>query len=55
MTPVQASKEANETEVYSNLQNERKKLIANFNLGDLVRTSDIKTVFSKGDSTNSFF
>ena len=28
------------------------KLNAKSNLGDLVRTSDIRKVFSKGDSTN---
>ena len=52
MTPVQASKKSNEAEVYSNLQDKRKKLNPNFKLGQLVRTADIKRVFSKGDSTN---
>ena len=52
MTPIQASKKSNEKEVYSNLQNKRKKLNPKFNLGQLVRTADIKRVFSKGDSTN---
>ena len=42
----------NEEEVYPNLQDKRKKLDSKFNPGDLVRTSDIKRVFSKGDSTN---
>ena len=38
--------------VYSNLQGKRKKLNPKFKLGQLVRTADIKRVFSKGDSTN---
>ena len=52
MSPVQASKKVNEKLVYSNLQDKRKKLNPKFKLGDLVRTADIKKVFSKGDSTN---
>ena len=51
-TPVQASKKADEKEVYSSLQDRRKKLNPKFILGDLIRTSDIKRVFSKGDSAN---
>ena len=52
MTPLQASKKSNERKVYSNLQDKRRKLNPNFKLGHLVRTADIKRVFSKGDSTN---
>ena len=52
MTPVQASRKANEKLVYSNLQDKRVKQRPNFILGQLVRTADIKRVFSKGDSTN---
>ena len=52
MTPNQASKKSNEKEVFSNLQDKRRKLNPKFKLGDLVRTADIKKVFSKGDSTN---
>ena len=52
MTPIQASKKVNEKEVYSNLQDRRIKQRSRFKLGDLVRTADIKKVFSKGDSTN---
>ena len=52
MTPIQASKKSKEKEVYSNLRDDRVKLKPNFNLGQLVRTADIKRVFSKGDSTN---
>ena len=52
MTPIQTSKKVNEKLVYSNLQDKRRKLNPKFKLGDLVRTSDIKRVFSKGVSTN---
>ena len=52
MTPVQASKKSNEKLVYSNLQDKRRKLNPKYKLGGLVRTADIKRVFSKGDSTN---
>ena len=38
--------------VYSNLQDKRRKLNQKYKLGQLVRTADIKRVFSKGDSTN---
>ena len=51
MTPNQASKKSNE-EVYSNLQEKRRKLNPKYKLGHLVRTADSKKVFSKGDSTN---
>ena len=47
-----ASMEMIENEVYSNLQEKGKKLNPKFKLSQLVRTSDIKKVFSKGDSTN---
>ena len=52
MTPIQASKKANEKVVYTNLQDKRVKQKPKFKLGDLVRAADIKRVFSKGDSTN---
>ena len=52
MTPIQASRKSKEKEVYSNLRDDRVKLKPKFNLGQLVRTADIKRVFSKGDSTN---
>ena len=50
-TPNQASKKANEKIVYSNLQDKRKKIKPKYKLGQLVRTADIKKVFSIGDST----
>ena len=52
MTPIQASKKSNQKSVYNNLRDNRKIQKPIFELGDLVRTSDIKKVFSKGDSTN---
>ena len=52
MTPIGTSKTNNEKEVYSNLKDKREIRKPNFNLGQLVRTADIKRVFSKGDSTN---
>ena len=52
MTPNQASKKANERTVYSNLQDRRIRQQPKFKLGQLVRTNEIKKVFSKGDSTN---
>ena len=52
MTPNQTSKKAIEKEVYSNLQDRRDRFQPKFILGELVRTGDIKKVFSKGDSTN---
>ena len=52
MTPVQATKIVNEKEIYFNLQDRRVKQKPKYILGQLVRTADIKRVFSKGDSTN---
>ena len=51
MTPNQASKKSNEKEVYSNLEDNREIQKPKFKLGQLVRTADIKKVFSKGDGT----
>ena len=51
MTPIQASKKSNEKDVYSNLKNNREVQKPRFKLGQLVRTADIKRVFSKSDST----
>ena len=52
MTPNQTSKKSNETLVYNNLKDIREDRKPKFKLGQLVRTSDIRPVFSKGDSTN---
>ena len=51
ITPPEASKKTNEKLVYSNLQDKRRKLNPKIKLGKLVRTADIKRVFSEGDST----
>ena len=52
MTPVQTSKKSDEKIVYSNLRDDRVKQKPKFKLGQLVRTADIKRVFSKGVGTN---
>ena len=52
MTPIQASKKSNEKIVYRNLKDNREAHKPKFKIGQLVRTADIKKVFSKGDSTN---
>ena len=52
MTPFQASKKLNETEIYSNLHDRRVRQKPKFKIGQLIRTADIKRVFSKGYSTN---
>ena len=52
MTPIQASKKSIERKVFSNLQDRRVKRQPKYKLEQLVRTSDIRRVFSKGDSTN---
>ena len=45
MTHLQASKQSNEKEVYSNLKDNREFRKPKFNLGQLLRTADIKKVF----------
>ena len=52
MTPIQASKKSNQKLVYNNLKDDREVQKAKFKIGQIVRTADIKRVFSKGDSTN---
>ena len=52
MKPIDASKKSSETEVYANLQDRRVKQQPENELGQLVRTADIKRAFRKGDSTN---
>ena len=52
MKPIDASKKSNQKLVYDNLKDVRENRKPKFKLGDLVRTADIKRVFSKGDSTN---
>ena len=50
-TPIQDSKKSNEKEVYFKFRGRRVKQQPKFKLGQLVRTADIKRVFSKGDNT----
>ena len=52
MTPNQASKKSNEKAVFDNLKDDREVRKPKYKLDQLVRTADIKKVFSKGDSTN---
>ena len=52
MKPIEDSKKSNEKLIYANLQDKRRKLNPNHKFGQLVRTFDIRRVFSKGDSTN---
>ena len=52
LTPIQASLKKNEGYVYKNILDKRKKNNAKFEIGDLVRTADLKKTFSKGDTTN---
>ena len=42
----------NECYVYKNLLDKRKKVKPKYEIGDLVRTADLKKTFSKGDTTN---
>ena len=52
MTPFQASLKKNEGFVYKNLIDKRNKIKPKYEIGDLVRTADLKKTFSKGDTTN---
>ena len=47
MTPIQASKKSNESKVYANLKDKRKKRKPKYKLGDLVRTADKRIFFQK--------
>ena len=52
MKSIDASRKSNQKLVYNNLKDDREKQKPKYKLGQLVRTADIKKVFSKGDSTN---
>ena len=52
LTPIQASSKKNEGFVYKNLLDKRKKIKPKYEIGDLVRTADLKKTFSKSDKTN---
>ena len=51
LTPIQASLKKNEGFVYKSLIDKRKKIKPKFQINDLVRTTDLKKTFSKGDTT----
>ena len=55
LTPIQASVKKNEGYVYKNLLDKRNKIRPKYEIGDLVRTADLKKTFSKGDTTNWSF
>ena len=52
LTPIQASLKKNESFVYKNLLDKRKKIKPKFQIKDLVRVADLKRTFSKGETTN---
>ena len=52
LSPKDASLKKNEGFVYKNLLDKRKKVNPKFQINDLVRTTDLKKIFSKGDTTN---
>ena len=52
LTPIQARMKKNEGFVYKNLLEKRKKIKPKYEIGNLVRTADLKKTFSKGDTTN---
>ena len=52
LSPKDASLKKNEGYVYKNLLDKRKKVKPKYEIGDLVRTADLKKTFSKGDTTS---
>ena len=52
MTPIQATLKKNKGFVYKKLLDKRKKITPNFQINNLVRTTDFRKTFSKGDMTN---
>ena len=52
LSPKDASLKKNEGYVYKNLLDKRKKIKPKYEIGDLVRTADLKKTFSKSDTTN---
>ena len=52
LTPIQASMKKNEGFVYKNLLDKRKKIKPKYEVGNLVRTADLKRTFLKSDTTN---
>ena len=52
LSPKDASLKKNEGIVYKNLLDKRNKIKLKYEIGNLVRTADLKKTFSKGDTTN---
>ena len=52
LSPKDASLKKNEEYVNRNLIDKRKKVKPKYEIGNLVRTADLKKTFSKGDTTN---
>ena len=52
LSPKDASLKKNEGFVYRNLLDKRNKIQPKYEIGDLVRTTDLRKTFSKGDRTN---
>ena len=52
MTPIQASLKNNEGFALKNFLTKRKKIEPKFQANDLVRVSDLKKTFLKGDTNN---
>ena len=52
LSPKDASLKKNEGYVYKNLLDKRKRIKPKYEIGDLVRTADLKKTFSKSDTTN---
>ena len=52
LTPIQSSLKKNEGYVYKILLDKRQKIKPRYEIGDLVRTADLKKTFSRGDTTN---
>ena len=55
LSPKDASLKKSEGYVYKNFLDKRKKIKPKYQIGDLVRTADLKKTFSKGDTTNWFY
>ena len=53
-TPIQATLKKNEGYVHQNLLDKQQNKKTKFQVNDLVRTSDLRSTFSKGDTTNWF-
>ena len=52
LSPKDASLKKNEGSVYNNLSDKREKITPKLQINDLLRTADLKKMFSKSDTTN---